>query len=189
MHRFARTICAGALCAAMFPNFVQAQEKSGAVAAAVIETVVTVVDVDREARVVTVKGPKGRLADISVPPEAQNLDQVHPGSRFSVVYAASVATAISKGSGGATSTSSRSKSVELAPKGAIPGGAIVRTREINAVVDAVDRDNRTMTVTGPERRSIEVQVGESVKDFDQVQAGDVITLQYTEGLALRMIPQ
>lgn len=188
MKSLASTLCACALSAALVPVPAQSQEKSTGVAAAVIESVVTVVDVDRDARVVTVKGPKGRVADINVPPEAQNLDQIHPGSRFLVTYAVSVATAISRGKGD-TATGSRSKSVQLAAKGDIPGGTVVRTRQISAVVEAVDRDKRTMTVQGPESGPIELQVDEAVKDFDQVQAGDLVTLQYTEALALRMLPQ
>src|SRR4026208_1526961 len=61
-----------------------AQEKAGAIAAAAIEAIVTVVDVDRTKRIVTVRGPQGREVSINVPPEAQNLDQVQPGRRLKV---------------------------------------------------------------------------------------------------------
>lgn len=164
-----------------------AQEKAGAVAAATTETVVTVVEVDREARVVTVLGPEGGLTTINVPAEAQNLDQVVPGSRFKVTYLASVAVALRKASGAASS--SQGRTVRLAPKGDTPGGAIVSVREVNAVVEKVDRDKRTVTVRGPEGGSRELQVDESVKAFDQVNVGDTITVQFTEGLAMRMIKE
>ena len=164
-----------------------AQEKAGVVVAGAVETIVTVVDVDRDARVVTVMGPKGGVAVLNVPPEAQNLDQVRPGARFKVEYLQSVALALSKGTGSASS--SESKNVRLAKKGATPGGTIVHTRQINAVVEKVDRDNRMVTVRGPEGGPLDLQVDEAVKAFDQIQPGDIITVQYTEGLAMRMIPQ
>lgn len=164
-----------------------AQEKAGGVAAAAAETVVTVVDVDREARTVTVMGPEGGLTTINVPPEAQNLDQVVPGARFRVTYLASVALALRKGSGAASS--SQGKTVRLAPKGDTPGGAVVSVREVNAVVEKIDRDKRTVTVRGPEGGPRELQVDESVKAFDQVNVGDTITVQFTEGLAMRMIKE
>lgn len=164
-----------------------AQEKAGGVVSATAETVVTVVEVDREARVVTVKGPEGGLTTINVPPEAQNLDQVVPGSRFKVAYLASVAVALRKGSGAASS--SQGRTVRLAPKGDTPGGAVVNVREVNAVVEKIDRDNRALTVRGPEGGTRELQVDESVKAFDQVNVGDTITVQFTEGLAMRMIKE
>jgi hypothetical protein len=164
-----------------------AQEKAGVVIAGTVETIVTVVDVDREARVVTVMGPKGGLTAINVPPEAQNLDQVQPGARFKVEYLQAVVLALSKGTGPATS--SKGKSVRLAPKGATPGGSIVQTREINAVVEKIDRDNRTVTVRAAEGGPRELEVDETVKAFDQIEIGDIITLQYTEGLAMHMIRQ
>ena len=181
---FATTLFASAL---LVLPAVHAQEKAGVVVAGTVETIVTVVDVDREARVVTVMGPKGGIAALTVPPEAQNLDQVQPGARFKVEYLQSVVLALSKGARSATS--SDSQRVRLAPKGATPGGTIVRTREVNAVVEKVDRDNRMVTVRGPEHGPLDLQVDEAVKAFDQIETGDIITVQYTEGLAMRMIRQ
>jgi hypothetical protein len=163
------------------------QDKAGGVAAATAETVVTVVDVDREKRVVTVRGPAGGLTTLNVPPEAQNLDQVRVGSRFKVTYLASVALALSKGTGSPTSSTSRQ--VKLAPKGDTPGGAVVDVRQENVVVEKIDRDTRTITVRGTEGGPRELQVDESVKAFDQVSVGDTISVQFTEGLALRMLQQ
>lgn len=174
------------LCSALIPLPVHAQEKAAGVVAGAIEAVVTVVDVDREARVVTVMGPAGGLASINVPPEAQNLDQVQPGSRFKVAYLASVVVALSKGTPG-TSTSSTGRSVELAPKGDVPGGSVVRTRQIDAVVEKVDQDARTVTLRGMEGAARELEVDPSVKAFDQVKVGDTVTVQFTEGLAMRML--
>ena len=173
--------------ALLFLPGAHAQEKAAAVAAASVETVVTVVDVDRDARVVTVIGPEGRQAAISVPPEAQNLDQVQPGSRFKVEYLVSVVVSLRKGTGTGTATSSTGDRVRLSPKGGTPGGAIVRTREINAVVEKVDRDNRMVTVRGTEGGPLDLQVDEAVKDFDLIVTGDIVSLRYTEGLAMHMI--
>jgi hypothetical protein len=57
------------------------------------------------------------------------------------------------------------------------------------VVEKVDRDNRMVTVRGPEHGPLDLQVDEAVKAFDQIETGDIITVQYTEGLAMRMIHQ
>ena len=167
--------------------FAVAQEKAGVVVTDSAEAIVTVVDVDRETRTVTVRGPKGRMATINVPEEAQNLDQVKPGARFKVQYLSSVVLSLSKGSG--IASSSQGTTVQLARKGDTPGGSMVSVHEINAVVEEVNRDSRTITVRGPEGGPTEIAVGEDVKAYDEVEIGDTVTVQYSEGLAMRMIQQ
>jgi len=161
-----------------------AQEKSGAVAAAAIDTIVTVVDVDREKRTVIVRGPQGREVSINVPPEAQNLDQVHPGARFKVRYLESVAVSIRKG--GAAS-SSAGHSVKLAPKGDVPGGIMVNTLQIVGVVESIDYGSRLVSVRGPEGKLLNIKADDEVQDLEQIQTGDTISVEYTESLAMRMI--
>ena len=165
---------------------VAAQTKGEAMVVDAVETVVTVVDVDQDARVVTFMGPQGRLATFNVPPEAQNLDQVHPGARFKVRYVESVAVAITKG--GAAS-SSAGRSVSLAPKGDIPGGMVVNVRQIAGVVETIDYGSRVLSVRGPEGNLLVMTAGEAVKGLEQIQTGDRISIEYTESLAMRMIKE
>jgi hypothetical protein len=164
-----------------------AQQKAGVVVADTVETIVTVVDVDREARTVTVRGEKGRVATINVPEQAQNLDQVVPGSHFKVQYMRSVALSLRKGSGVASSNTG--STVELAAKGDTPGGIMVTVHEVNAVVEALDRDSRSVTLRGPEGGPFDLQVGEEVKAYGDIEIGDTVTVEYTEGLAMHMIKQ
>ena len=173
----------GILSFALTPPVI-AQEKAGAIAAAAVETIVTVVDVDREKRTVIVRGPEGREVSIKVPPEAQNLDQVQPGSRFKVRYLESVAVSIKKG--GAAS-SSAGRTVKLAPKGDVPGGMVVNMVQIAGVVESIDYDSRKLSVRGPEGRLLNVTAGDDVQGLEQIQTGDSISVEYTESLAMRMI--
>jgi len=66
---------------------------------------------------------------------------------------------------------------------------VVSTHEINAVVEEVNRDNRTITVRGPGGGPTEIAVGEGVKAYDEVEIGDTVTVKYSEGLTMRMIQQ
>ncbi|MFN9389520.1 MAG: hypothetical protein ACK6DF_08230 [Betaproteobacteria bacterium] len=61
-----------------------AQDKPGMVKAEVVEAVVNVSAVDRAARTVTLKGPKGNTVTLAVPDEAQNFDQIQAGDRVLV---------------------------------------------------------------------------------------------------------
>ena len=164
-----------------------AQNKAGVVIADSAEAIVTVTAVDQAARTVTIQGPQGRTAIINVPKEAQNLDQVKPGSKFKVTYLSSVALALRKGTG--TPSAYHDEKVQLAKKGETPGGTAVRVREINAVVEAMDPARRSLTLRGPEGGSLELKVREDVKAYSEIKVGDTVTVSYTEGLALKMLPQ
>jgi len=163
-----------------------AQGKPGVIVTEVAETVVTVVAVDQEARTVTVQGQNGGdPVTIKVPAQAQNLDQVVPGSRFRLRYLESVAVFISPTGG--TPSSNVGASMELAPKGATPGGTISEVVQVQARVDAIDYDERTVVLSGPEGNSVKLKVDESVKRLNEVQVGDIVVVGYTQALAAEMI--
>jgi hypothetical protein len=178
--RIAAFVCAVAL---VPPS--QAQVKDSAVVVDEIEAVVTVTKVDPKARTVTFRGPKGGVATLSVPPEAQNLDQVKSGQQYKMKYVEAVAVAIHKG--GAPSATA-GEQVKLAPKGAKPGGMIVRAVQVSGVVDAIDFTNRYVAVRGPKGNTLALKAADDVP-LDQLTAGDRISLTYTEGLAVEWVAQ
>jgi len=160
-------------------------DKPGAVATASVEAVVVVQSVDQQARTVVLKGPKGNEFTMQVPKEAQNLDQVKVGSKFRVKYLESVAVFISPvgGEPGANEGSA----VELAEKGATPGGIIVNVKQVQARVDSIDHATRKVVLTGPMGKAVELVVDERVKRLNEIKAGDIVVVRYTEALAMKMI--
>ena len=162
---------------------VQAQPKA-AMAGAEVEALVTVVSVDKQKRTVTFRGPRGNEVELQVPPEAQNLDQVKKGSVFRIKYAEAIAIAVTRG--GAPSKGDE-QNMQLAKKGANPGGTATRTRHVSGVVEAIDLKTRYVSLRGPER-SVSLQVGDDVK-LEELKVGDRISIAYTQGLALEMVPQ
>jgi hypothetical protein len=162
-----------------------AADPPGAVVTDVAETVVTVTAVDQVARTVTVQRQDGELVTITVPSESQNLDQVYPGARFLVRYLQSVAVFISP-TGGEPSADVAS-SVQMAEKGANPGGVITQVVQVQVRVDAIDYDNRTVVLTGPEGNSFKLTVDDRVKRFNEVKVGDIVVVGYTQALAAEMI--
>jgi len=177
-----RTILAAAL---LVPVLAFAQSR-GTVVADQVEAIVTVTKVDKKARKVTFRGPKGNLATLDVPPEAQNLDRVKPGDRYKMAYAEAVAVTLTRG--GQPQATSEEK-VTLAQKGANPGGSKVRTHTISGRIDAIDYKNRQIALRGPKGNTVSLPVSSEVKDFDQVKVGDMITVVYSQALLLSMVPQ
>jgi hypothetical protein len=177
-----RTILAVAL---LVPVFVLAQPK-GAIVTDQVEAVVTVTKVDTKERTVTMRGPRGNLHTLQVPPASQNLDQVKPGDRFKVTYAEAVLVALTRGG---QPSATVEETMELAPKGAKPGGYKVRTQQISAVVDAIDYKNRYVALRGPKGNTLALPVAAEIKDLDKLQVGDKVSIAYTEALALEMVAQ
>ena len=177
-----RTILAALL---LVPAFVLAQPK-GAIVTEQIEAVVTVTKVDAKARTVTMRGPRGNLQTLQVPPESQNLDRVKPGDRFKMTSAESAVVAITRGG---QPHAAVEDTVQVAPKGANPGGYKVRTIHLSGVVDAIDYKNRQVSVRGPKGNIVALPVSSEVKDLEQLKVGDKISIAYSQGLALEMVPQ
>jgi len=177
---------AAALCSLFLaaPGFAQ-QLKDGAIEAVQIEAVITVLVVDPKARTVVVRGPRGGVATLNVPKDAQNLDQVKQGSRFKVKYVEAIALSVRKGG---QPSATAGEEVRLAPKGGTPGGIAVRTAQIAGVVDAVDYTNRYIALRGPKSNIVSLKVADDVK-LEELSAGDRIALTYVQGLAMQMIPQ
>jgi len=177
-----------AMCSALIaPAAVSAQQIGAMIEAAATEEIVVVRAVDQDARKVTVEVPGGALVTINVPPESQNLDQVHPGARFRVRYLQAVALFVSK-SGDIPSVQQVS-TIQMAEKGANPGGVIVDIRQIEARIETIDYQDRMMVLTGPGGGQFKLVVDDRVQGFDAVQAGDMVVVRYTEALAMTMIMQ
>jgi hypothetical protein len=180
MARIAALVCSLALV-----PIAQAQVKDGAVVVDEVEAVVTVTKVDPKARTVTFRGPKGGVATLQVPPESQNLDQVKPGQQYKMKYVEAVAVAISKGG---KPSATAGEQVKLAPKGAKPGGMMVRAVQVSAVIDAIDLTNRYVAVRGPKGNTLALKAADDIA-LDQLGVGDRISLLYTEALAVDMVAQ
>jgi hypothetical protein len=66
----------------------------------------------------------------------------------------------------------------------VPGGIIVNTLEVSAIVAAIDKVNRKATLLGPDGKTFTVKVGPEAVNFDQVGVGDWVNLTVTEELVV-----
>ena len=160
------------------------QPKAAAIAVDASEAVVELVSIDRSARVAVVRGPQGGTLTVELPAEAQNLDRVKPGDKFKMRYVEALALDLRKGG---SASASELQTVELAPKGGTPGGRVTRTKQVTAVVGAIDRSKRTVAVKGPGGNTVSLKVRDEVRSFDEIAVGDTISLTYTEAVMMQMI--
>ena len=64
----------------------------------------------------------------------------------------------------------------------LPGESIT----VNATVEAIAHNTRTLTLKGPEGNLVEVTVPPDVKRFDTLKVGDTISAKYYENVVLRV---
>jgi hypothetical protein len=69
---------------------------------------------------------------------------------------------------------------EYTGEGVELGGTVVITTEVLAV----DKENRVVTVLGPDDHEIDIKVGEEARNFDQVEVGDQLNIEYFESMTI-----
>jgi hypothetical protein len=179
---------------ALFANQAVAQEKPemkpsgkpGAVVAQGVSITATVEAIDYDKRTVDLKGPKGKVVTLKVGPEAKNFNQVKVGDRVTAKYFESTAIAVRKA--GEPPFAEETKAVQRAAPGEKPGAVAVETTEMTARVEAIDYKTRTVTLRGPQQKTVTLKVDKSVKRFNEVKKGDEIVIRHTEALAIDVNP-
>jgi hypothetical protein len=145
-------------------------------------TTAKVLAVDSADRTVVLQGDNGQEITLEVGKDARNLDQVKPGDTVKAQFITAAAVSLRKAED--PPTTAESQTVELAPRGALPGAVIVDTRQITATVDNVDYQNRMVTLTGPRANTESFKVGDNVENLQKVKRGDQVVVRYTEAVAL-----
>lgn len=156
----------------------------GVVTADHIRTRAQVEAIDYGDRTVVLKGEGGNTVTLKVGPEAKNFDQVKVGDQVQADFYTSTAIFVRKSD--EPPSISGADTVQLAAPGETPGGVMVSTREMTATVDAVDPQNRVITLTGPRGNTASFKVGDAVQNLDRIQKGDQVVVRYTEAVALRV---
>ncbi|WP_303902445.1 hypothetical protein [Thiohalomonas denitrificans] len=63
---------------------------------------------------------------------------------------------------------------------------LVSVSETVATVEDIDKDKRRLTLKGPEGRTFDLKVSEEVQNFDQIEKGDEIEIEYLGSVSLRL---
>jgi hypothetical protein len=70
------------------------------------------------------------------------------------------------------------------PSAGAPGVVMADVVVINATVEAVDKDKRTVTLKGSGGRSVTLKVSPNAKNFDQIKVGDKVKGKFLDAVAL-----
>jgi hypothetical protein len=145
-----------------------------------------VVAVDRFARVLTLKGPKGKVVDVAISPEVKNFDQIKAGDFVMVRFMQALALELQKTKSG-DGTIVVNEGVATAKPGERP--AVAGAREMSAIakVTAIDKKAKTISLKGPRGNTVTLDVN-NPDHFKVVKVGDEVRVQYTEAVAVSVEP-
>ena len=155
----------------------------GAIEVGAITTISKVTAVDPAKRTVTITNPEGVTNTYKLGKNVRNFAQIKVGDDVKATLLESVAVTVRKSS--ALPDASGRGVIAVAPKGAMPGVIMAKTRQITAKIVSVDTQTRTVTVEGPGGGMPTIKVGPNVK-LDELQKGDDVTLRVTDPLAIRL---
>lgn len=142
----------------------------------------TVEEIDRQQRLVTLKGPQGRTVTLKASDQVRNFDQINVGDTVQAEYLDAVAIVVRPA--GTPAATGEATAVGVAPPGGQPAATVVETRQITATVEAIDYDKRAVTLRGPRGDTRTVTVDPSVQRLREVKVGDQVVVRHTEALAL-----
>jgi len=155
----------------------------GAIEVGAITATSKVTKVDASNRTVTLTNEAGETNTYKLGKNVRNFDQIKVGDQVKATLLESVAVTVSKSN--AAPDAGAHGVVAVAPKGAMPGVVMAKTRQITAKIVSVDPEARTVTVEGPMGGKPTIKVGPNV-NLGELQAGDDVTLRMTDALAIRV---
>jgi Cu/Ag efflux protein CusF len=164
------------------PNAEAKPGAKGAIEVGAITATSKVTGVDPAKRTVTLTNEAGETT-YQLGKNVRNFDQIKVGDEVKATVLQSVAVTVRKSS--APPDASGRGLIAVAPKGAMPGVIMAKTRQISAKIASVDTQARTVTVEGPAGGTPTIKVGPNV-NLDELQKGDDVTLRVTDALAIRV---
>ncbi len=154
----------------------------GVVQEAVGSVVHEVTAVDRETRTVTMRAPDGVEFSIVAGEEVRNFDQIDVGDTVRAEYIQSLTFEV-KRKGTDAPSSEAITGLGRTKLGAKPGVVAGGQAQMTATIVGIDKDAKTVTLRNAEG-SEQTITPRRPEYLDQVAVGDLVTLTYTEVMAI-----
>ena len=143
-----------------------------------------VIAVDLEKRLLTFNGPKKIPVEVHVSEKIKNLDNIKVGDQVKIDYHASLA--IYLGEPGTQPKEDLDLAVERPDDGDAPGGQALETLDASALVQSIDKTNRTLTLELDGGNVVTTEVDESSTTFDTLKVGDTLQVRLTKAIAFSL---
>jgi hypothetical protein len=155
----------------------------------VVSTQATIVRVNQKDRVVTLEVPNkpgDNFVDVSVGDNVKNLDQIRFGDRVTVKYVEAVFVQLLR-HGKAEPGIDVAAAAARAEPGQRPAGAVAKKVSVIAVVEAVDKEDKLVTLRGPKGNTKTVEVG-NPEILDKLRVGSKVKTTFARAFAVSITP-
>lgn len=142
----------------------------------------TVTAINHETRQVTLQNTAGESVTFIASDEVRNLAQVDVGDKVLVEYIEAIEIQVMGPEEAQLGTAEISAATRAEP-GEKPAGAEITETTVIVVIEAINKENETVTLKGPEGNSKTVKV-RNPANLEKVAVGDKVMITYTESLAV-----
>lgn len=158
------------------------QEKPAMMEEVTVTMEATVTAVNQETRQVTLLDSSGESVTFIAGEQVRNLAQVDVGDKIMVEYIEAIEIQV-MGPEEAELGAGEISAATRAEPGEKPAGAAISETTVIVVIEAIDKENETVTLKGPEGNSKTVKV-RNPANLEKVAVGDKVMITYTESLAV-----
>ena len=149
-----------------------------------ISATATVQDLDLEKRELTLKGPLGEVATVTVDKAVKRLDEIKVGDEVTAKYYISIAAELREPTAAEKENPLVvTEGMAKAPKGTSPAAGGLRVIRVVATVEGLERPTRRVTLKGPRGNYLSVRARDP-KRLEKLHLGDTIVVTFTEALAV-----
>lgn len=155
-----------------------------------IELTASVEALDRESRMVSLRGAEGRTATVYAGPEVRNFDQINIGDQVVVSFYAAIGAEVTTPEA-ATEGVQREGAMLRAVEGARPAGAVAEMLTTTVEIDSVDTSMNTVSFRRQDDGLLRVLAVEDPKAqafIRQLKRGDLVKVTYMEAVAVSVRP-
>jgi Cu/Ag efflux protein CusF len=149
----------------------------------------TVVAVQKDKRLVSLRGEGGETVTVECGPSVRNFDQIRVGDQVIASYSEAIGFALAP-PGDTGRVSDAGVVAGRAPAGERPAAALGRFAQTTVTIDSVDPKSHTVTFTGQDgmKRAIPVMTTEGRAFASKLRPGDRVEVTYQEAVAISVEP-
>jgi hypothetical protein len=146
----------------------------------VISARARIIAIDKENRIVTLRGPKGNDVAVYADERVQRFNELKIGDIVTATYSQALAVRVRKP--GAAAPPKQAESVVRQPDNR--GATITKEQTVSVVIHEIDLTAPSVTAEGPQGRQYTFRVREK-SEIQDLKVGDRVDVTYTEALLMR----
>jgi Cu/Ag efflux protein CusF len=164
----------------MITSYAQAQERTPISVTEAVTVRATIVAIDKDNRIVTLKGPKGNLVELRADESIRRFNELKVGDIISATYSESVAVQVRRPGEPAP----EKERVVVRPQSR-PGASVENIMTRTVTVEEIDRTASTVTVKDTEGNLRSYRVRDPNR-LEGVNVGDKVDIYYTTAILLKV---